>query len=279
MRLHAWRTRIGRIWRLRVQKGMSDNPVVALNHAIAGDGEGPQQGLDLLRGLDADARLAGHTAWTPSGTPGKKLGTTSGAIAHYRAGGGAKRRAFRSETICDEGRATQLLAGAGRAQAQARPSQAQAQAQAKPASRALASRAPTFLAHHPDMRLFYRCTRRAARALRRSRSLRPTGFCGPHPAREDRETPRTGLERRVRDAMSLNCWRDARAGEIRISVHSRDSLPPLPPPPVWARTRLAYPYRALDSPVPMTPSTGLGQRVHVRLRAADLVRPPCAATM
>jgi predicted RNA polymerase sigma factor len=40
---------------------MSDNPMVALNHAVAyAMVHGPKQGLELLRTLDADGRLAGH---------------------------------------------------------------------------------------------------------------------------------------------------------------------------------------------------------------------------
>jgi RNA polymerase sigma factor (sigma-70 family) len=42
-------------------KGMSDNPMVMLNHAIAAAMvHGPCKGLELLRALDSDARLAGH---------------------------------------------------------------------------------------------------------------------------------------------------------------------------------------------------------------------------
>ncbi|PYV42771.1 MAG: RNA polymerase subunit sigma-24 [Acidobacteria bacterium] len=42
-------------------KRMSDNPMVMLNHAIAtAMVHGPSQGLELLRALDSDARLAGH---------------------------------------------------------------------------------------------------------------------------------------------------------------------------------------------------------------------------
>jgi RNA polymerase sigma factor (sigma-70 family) len=42
-------------------KRMSDNPMVALNHAIAAAMvHGPAAGLDLLTPLDADPRLAGH---------------------------------------------------------------------------------------------------------------------------------------------------------------------------------------------------------------------------
>src|SRR5262249_44151691 len=42
-------------------KRMSDNPVVALNHAVAAAMvHGPRAGLDLLRALDSDPRLSGH---------------------------------------------------------------------------------------------------------------------------------------------------------------------------------------------------------------------------
>src|SRR6185503_13442803 len=40
---------------------LSDNPMVRLNHAVAvAMVDGPQAGLDLLKALDADDRLAGH---------------------------------------------------------------------------------------------------------------------------------------------------------------------------------------------------------------------------
>jgi predicted RNA polymerase sigma factor len=42
-------------------KCMSDNPMVMLNHAIAeAMVHGPSKGLELLKALDSDARLAGH---------------------------------------------------------------------------------------------------------------------------------------------------------------------------------------------------------------------------
>ena len=42
-------------------KRMSDNPMVALNHAVAAAMvHGPAAGLDLLKTLDADSRLSGH---------------------------------------------------------------------------------------------------------------------------------------------------------------------------------------------------------------------------
>jgi RNA polymerase sigma factor (sigma-70 family) len=44
-----------------VLKRLSDNPMVALNHAIAAAMvHGPATGLDLLQALDGDGRLAGH---------------------------------------------------------------------------------------------------------------------------------------------------------------------------------------------------------------------------
>lgn len=40
---------------------MSDNPMVTPNHDIAGTMlHGPTKGLELLKVLDADTRLAGH---------------------------------------------------------------------------------------------------------------------------------------------------------------------------------------------------------------------------
>ena len=42
-------------------KRMSDNPMVALNHAIAAAMvHGPSRGLELLKALDSDARISGH---------------------------------------------------------------------------------------------------------------------------------------------------------------------------------------------------------------------------
>ena len=68
-------------------KRMSDNPMVTLNHAIAAAMvHGPAAGLDLLKSLDADERLAGHYRldavrahlFEMSGNP-------QAAIRHYRA--------------------------------------------------------------------------------------------------------------------------------------------------------------------------------------------------
>jgi RNA polymerase sigma factor (sigma-70 family) len=71
-------------------KRMSDNPMVTLNHAIAAAMvHGPATGLDLLKALDADERLAGHHRldavrahlFEMSGNP-------QAAIRHYRAAAG-----------------------------------------------------------------------------------------------------------------------------------------------------------------------------------------------
>jgi RNA polymerase sigma factor (sigma-70 family) len=73
-----------------VLKRMSDNPMVTLNHAIAAAMvHGPAAGLDLLKALDADERLAGHHRldavrahlFEMSGNP-------QAAIRHYRAAAG-----------------------------------------------------------------------------------------------------------------------------------------------------------------------------------------------
>lgn len=66
---------------------MSDNPMVALNHAVAAAMvHGPRAGLELLALLDADARIAGHYRldavrahlWEMAGDAAR-------AVAHYRA--------------------------------------------------------------------------------------------------------------------------------------------------------------------------------------------------
>ena len=66
---------------------MSDNPMVALNHAIAAAMvHGPAAGLELLNALDADARLAGHHRLDAVRAPPARAGRRSAtaAIAHYR---------------------------------------------------------------------------------------------------------------------------------------------------------------------------------------------------
>jgi RNA polymerase sigma factor (sigma-70 family) len=68
-------------------KRMSDNPMVALNHAIAvGMVHGPRAGLELLETLDADGRLAGHYRVDAVRAHLLEMaGDHHAAIAHYRA--------------------------------------------------------------------------------------------------------------------------------------------------------------------------------------------------
>jgi RNA polymerase sigma factor (sigma-70 family) len=71
-------------------KRMSDNPMVTLNHAIAtAMVHGPAAGLDLLRPLDADARLAGHHRLDAVRAHLlERAGDREAAIAHYRKAAG-----------------------------------------------------------------------------------------------------------------------------------------------------------------------------------------------
>jgi RNA polymerase sigma factor (sigma-70 family) len=64
---------------------MEDNPMIALNHAIAAAMvQGPQAGLDLLAALDADGRLAGHHRLDAVRAHLlEMLGDREGAAAHY----------------------------------------------------------------------------------------------------------------------------------------------------------------------------------------------------
>jgi RNA polymerase sigma factor (sigma-70 family) len=67
-------------------KRMADNPMVALNYAIAAAMvHGPRKGLELIAALDGDARLAGH--YRLDAVRGHLLemaGDTSAAVARYR---------------------------------------------------------------------------------------------------------------------------------------------------------------------------------------------------
>jgi RNA polymerase sigma factor (sigma-70 family) len=69
-----------------VLKRLSDNPMVTLNHAIAtAMVEGPAAGLELLKALDADERLAGHHRLDAVRAHLLELaGHPQAAIAHYR---------------------------------------------------------------------------------------------------------------------------------------------------------------------------------------------------
>jgi RNA polymerase sigma factor (sigma-70 family) len=66
-------------------KGMSDNPMVLLNHAIAAAMvHGPSAGLELLNALDADGRLTGHHRLDAVRAHLLELaGDHQAAIAHY----------------------------------------------------------------------------------------------------------------------------------------------------------------------------------------------------
>jgi len=65
---------------------MSDNPIVALNHAVAyAMVHGPVEGLKLLESLDADERLAGHYRLEAVRAHLlERAGNRAAAIEHYR---------------------------------------------------------------------------------------------------------------------------------------------------------------------------------------------------
>jgi RNA polymerase sigma factor (sigma-70 family) len=67
-------------------KRMSDNPMVTLNHAVAvAMVQGPAQGLELLKMLDKDTRIAGHYRLDAVRAHFlEMLGDKDGAITHYR---------------------------------------------------------------------------------------------------------------------------------------------------------------------------------------------------
>ena len=69
---------------------MSDNPIVMLNHAVAtAMVHGPAAGLELLRALDTDGRLAGHHRLDAVRAHLLELaGDHQAAIAHYRRAAG-----------------------------------------------------------------------------------------------------------------------------------------------------------------------------------------------
>ena len=70
-----------------VLKQMSDNPMVTLNHAIAAAMvHGPSAGLELLKALDADERMAGHHRLDAVRAHLlERAGDHQAAIVHYRA--------------------------------------------------------------------------------------------------------------------------------------------------------------------------------------------------
>jgi RNA polymerase sigma factor (sigma-70 family) len=70
-----------------VLKGISDNPMVTLNHAIAAAMvHGPRTGLELLEPLDRDARMTGHYRMDAvRGHFFEMVGDRDRALKHYRA--------------------------------------------------------------------------------------------------------------------------------------------------------------------------------------------------
>jgi predicted RNA polymerase sigma factor len=66
---------------------MSDNPMVSLNRAVAAAMvRGPQAGLELLKALDGDPRLAGHYRLDAVRAHlHERAGDPKRAVAHYRA--------------------------------------------------------------------------------------------------------------------------------------------------------------------------------------------------
>jgi RNA polymerase sigma factor (sigma-70 family) len=71
-------------------KHISDSPIVILNHAVAAAMvHGPAKGLDLLRALDSDARLAGHHRLDAVRAHLLEMGGDhEAAITHYRIAAG-----------------------------------------------------------------------------------------------------------------------------------------------------------------------------------------------
>jgi predicted RNA polymerase sigma factor len=71
-------------------KRMADNPMVALNHAIAtAMVHGPSAGLELLNALDVDHRIAGHYRLDAvRGHLFERAGDRESAVHHYLAAAG-----------------------------------------------------------------------------------------------------------------------------------------------------------------------------------------------
>jgi predicted RNA polymerase sigma factor len=69
---------------------MTDNPMVALNYAIAAAMlHGPTKGLELLDALKADTRIANHHRWDAVQAHLLEMaGDRDGAVKHYRAAAG-----------------------------------------------------------------------------------------------------------------------------------------------------------------------------------------------
>jgi RNA polymerase sigma factor (sigma-70 family) len=71
-------------------KSLADNPMVSLNHAIASAMvNGPDSGLELLKSLDSDPRIAGHYRLDAVRAHLLEMsGDLEGAVHHYRAAAG-----------------------------------------------------------------------------------------------------------------------------------------------------------------------------------------------
>jgi RNA polymerase sigma factor (sigma-70 family) len=71
-------------------KGLADNPMVSLNHAIASAMvNGPDSGLELLKSLDSDPRIGGHYRLDAVRAHLLEMsGDLEGAVHHYRAAAG-----------------------------------------------------------------------------------------------------------------------------------------------------------------------------------------------
>jgi predicted RNA polymerase sigma factor len=93
-------------------KRMTDNPMVSLNHAIAAAMvHGPAAGLELLKALDADGRLAGHYRIDAVRAHLLEMaGDHQAAIEHYRAA--ASRTTSTPERNYLATKAARLTAGA-----------------------------------------------------------------------------------------------------------------------------------------------------------------------
>ncbi len=95
-------------------KQMSDNPMVALTHAIAAAMvQGPAAGLELLKPLDADARMEGHHRLAAVRAHLLEMaGDREGALEHFRAA--AERTASIPERNYLTGKAARLAAARDR---------------------------------------------------------------------------------------------------------------------------------------------------------------------
>lgn len=98
-----------------VLNGLSDNPMIALNHAIAtAMVDGPAAGLQLLQDLDADGRMKNHhRLYAVRAHLLEMAGDRESAIAHYRSAAGKTTSIpERNYLMAQAGRLTELVQGA-----------------------------------------------------------------------------------------------------------------------------------------------------------------------